>query len=134
MAKIKLNDRVLTLTSKFSCAELEDAVTNMPDACMIPDVNDDGTVDKFNPKFVVMANAGEECADNYGVNFVTDNLDGEATIICTLEGDTSEAVRENAYAQFGKAYQYLGKVEEQIDAWRAEEQACMEAFNAALDS
>ena len=133
MAKIKLNDRVLTLTSKFSCAELEEAVTKAPDACMIPGVCEDGTADRFNPTFVVMANSGEECVDDYGVNFVTDNLDGKATVICTLEGDTAEAVRENAYMKLGKAYRNLAKVEAQIDAWKAEERGWKHAFEVALD-
>ena len=133
MAKIKLNDRVLTFSSKYSCALIAEASEKAPETCMIPGVAEDGTEDKCNPKFVVMANAGEECVDTCGVNFVTDDLESHATVICVFDGADADEVKANAYARVGNAYTYLERVEEQIAAWKEREAACKEAFDRALE-
>ena len=133
MAKIKLNDRVLTFSSKYSCAVIAEASEKAPDTCMITGVAEDGTEDKYNPKFVVMANAGEECVDTYGVNFVTDDLDGHATVICVFDGTNADEVKANAYTRVGNAYTYLERIEEQIEAWKERETAYREAFDRALE-
>ena len=80
-----------------------------------------------------MANAGEECVDTYGVNFVMDDLDGHATVICVCDGTNADEVKANAYTQVGNAYAYLELIEEQIEVWKEREAAYREAFDRALE-
>lgn len=132
MAKIKLNERTLTIESKFTRAALVEIYKEEPDVLNLKDENGDAYF-YAGVTGTTGVTHGTGGIFKSGICFDTDSLDsGLAQVTITISGETTGEVRENAFKTVGEAFDRLVRVEQEIDAYRAMRELKRTTFFNAL--
>lgn len=132
MAKIKLNERTLTIESKFTRDQLVEIYKEDPDVFFLKD--EDGDAYFY---IGVTDTTGVSCGSGgifkSGICFDADSLNsGLAQVTMTISGETTDEVRENAFKTAGEAFDRLIRVEQEIDAYLTTRETKKSMFFNAL--
>lgn len=132
MAKIKLNERTLTIESKFTRAALVEIYREEPDVLNLKDEDGDAYF-YVGVTGTTGVSSGSGGIFKSGICFDADSLNsGLAQATITIAGETTDEVRDNAFKTAGEAFDRLVRVEQEIDAYLTTREAKKTMFFNAL--
>lgn len=127
MATIRIVDRTVTLTSKYTLEEIKEIMTVSPRTLELTDKEGDPIFGIFPATKMDSATVGP-----YGIGFFETNLSGKAKVSFNVEGDDETEVKNNAFKRAGDAFVKMQSVEAQIEKYLASRTEARTAFFAAL--
>lgn len=132
MAKIKLNERTLTIESKFTRAALVEIYREEPDVLNLKDEDGDAYF-YVGVTGTTGVSSGSGGIFKSGICFDADSLNsGLAQVTITISGETTDEVRDNAFKTAGEVFARLIRVEQEIDAYLTMQETAKTLFFNAL--
>ena len=129
MAKIKVVDQAVVLTSELTNGQLEKASKFFPEALKL--IKEDKKGNEYEVGAIIVGKEGQ--ISSYGVVFPKGAKDEKAAVTVTIPKMDKEAAKKNVKETFGKALMLVTDIENQYKANEEKFDKAYEELDKAID-